>query len=161
MRAALDRAWDALLGRPPSLDAVRELKGRVENAEPNTEEFQTILVSSALDAVAAAGLVLKLLEADDPELAVEIASLSRDTVDMYIQAVERLDPADAAFEKRILHHELMQAELRQQRNDLETLVSCSWAPAEVRRLKDAWREPEESVSRRRVDRAERSPQLSS
>lgn len=141
LRTALDLAWDAVLGQSPSLEVVRQLKKRVEDAEPDTEEFGTYLVSSALDATATAGLVLKLIEADDPGLAVEIASLSRDTVDMYVQVIEHLDPSDAALEKKILVHRLMQAELRRQRDDLRLLGATPWSPTEARRLKDAWRNP--------------------
>jgi uncharacterized protein YjaG (DUF416 family) len=141
LRAALDLAWDTILGQPPSPEVVRQLKERVEEAEPDTEDFGTILVSSALDAAAAAGLVLKLLEADDPDLAIEIASLSRDTVDMYVQAREHLDPSDTALEKKILFHRLMQVELRRQRDDLRMLASTPWSPEAARRLKDAWRDP--------------------
>jgi len=141
LRAALDLAWDAILGEPPPPGDVRQLKKRVEDAEPDTEDFATVLVSSALDAAATAGLVLTLLDTDDPDIAVEIASLSRDTVDMYVRVTEHLDPSDAALEKKILLHRLMQAELRRQRDDLRTLASTPWTPAEVRRLKEAWRDP--------------------
>jgi len=141
LRAALDLAWDAVLGQPPSPELLRQLQKRVEAAEPDTEKFETILVSSALDAAATAGLLLKLLEANEPDVAVEIASLSRDTVDMYIQAIEHLEPSDPALEKKILLHRLMQAELRRQRDDLRMLGSTPWTAAEARRLKDAWRDP--------------------
>lgn len=99
LRAALDLAWDAVLGQPASSEIVREIKKRVEDAEPDTEDFGTILVSSALDAATTAGLVLKLLEVDDIDVAVEIASLARDTVDMYVQAAENIDPSDTALEE--------------------------------------------------------------
>jgi uncharacterized protein len=141
LRAALDLAWDAVLGQPASPESVRELKKKVEDAEPDTEDFGTILVSSALDAAATAGLVLRLLEADDLDFAVEIASLARDTVDMYVQAIEHLDPSDTALEKRILLHRLMQEELRRQRDDLRMLATIPWTPAEARRMKDACRDP--------------------
>ncbi|MBI2377228.1 MAG: DUF416 family protein [Deltaproteobacteria bacterium] len=141
LRAALDLAWDALLGQAPPLDAVRHLKKHVEDAGPDTGDFGTILVSSALDAATTAGLVLKLVEADDADLAVEIASLARDTVDMYVQVIEHLDPSDPAFEKKILVHRFMQAELRRQRDDLRELASRQWTPTEARRLRAAWRDP--------------------
>jgi hypothetical protein len=54
---------------------------------------------------------------------------------------EHLDPSDAALEKKILLHRLIQAELRRQRDDLRTLASTPWTPAEARRLKEAWRDP--------------------
>jgi hypothetical protein len=144
LRAALDLAWCVLLGRSTEVHVVQELRRRIEDAEPETEDFQTILVSAALDAASAAGLILKLLEQDDPTIVVEIASLCRDTVDMYLQVVEELDPSDPAFETKILIHPLMQTELCRQRSDLEMLASVQWSEQDVRRLEKEWREPEVS-----------------
>jgi uncharacterized protein YjaG (DUF416 family) len=141
LRSALDLAWDSLLGRPRAQVDADGLKKKLEEAEPETEDFETVLVSSALDAAAGAGLVLKLMETDDPDLAVEIASLARDTVDMYIQAIEHLVPSDPDLERTILAHPLMQAELRRQRNDLRQLSSTPWTSKEAERLKVAWRDP--------------------
>lgn len=133
LRSALDLVWDVILDQPHSQADVRELKKRVEEAEPDTEDFGTILGSSALDAAATAGLVLVLLEADDPDVAVEIASLARDSVDMYIQVIEHLDPSDTELERKILRHPLMQAELRRQREDVRQLSSTPWTSKEARR----------------------------
>ena len=141
LRSALDLAWDAVLDRPPSREVVRRLKKHVEAAEPDTENFGTILASSALDAAAAAGLVLRLQETDDSNIAVEIASLARDTVDMYVQMMEHLDPSEPALERKILNHRLMQAELRRQRDDLRQLASTPWSIVEARRLRAVWRSP--------------------
>jgi hypothetical protein len=144
LRAALDLAWNALLDQPPSPEVVRRLSKVVEEAEPETEDFDTVLVSAALDAAATAGLVLKLLETDDPDITVEIASLARDTVDMYIQDMEHLDPSDPSLERKILVHRLMQAELRRQRDDLYHLAHTPWTREEASRLKAAWRDPDVS-----------------
>lgn len=141
LRAALDLAWDAVIDQAPSPELVRQLRTKVEAAEPDTEDFGTILASSALDAAATAGLVLKLLEGDDPDLAVEIASMARDTVDMYVQVIDHLDPSDPALESKILVHRLMQAELRRQRDDLHQLTSGPWTPTAAGVLRATWRNP--------------------
>lgn len=141
LREALDLAWNVVLGRPSSSETIRRLVKRVEAAEPEPGDFETVLASSALDAAMAAGLVLKLLEADAPEVVIEIASLCRDTVDMYIQDREALDLNDAALEEKILLHRLMQAELQRQREDLRILAGTPWSSAEASLRKEAWRAP--------------------
>jgi uncharacterized protein YjaG (DUF416 family) len=82
IRSALDSAWDALLGTSPSRETLLQCKKDVEAAEPDTADFESILVSSALDAAVATGLVLQLMEANNLALALEIATLARDSVDL-------------------------------------------------------------------------------
>jgi len=142
LRAALDLAWDAALGSPPPVDALRDLQTRVRAAEPETTEHTSILVSAALDAAAATGLVLRMVVADDDAaLAVEVAALGRDTVDMYVQVVAGLAPSDPDLEEKIRGHELMKRELRQQSEDVAALRAAGLGAAEVRRLTQKLREP--------------------
>jgi uncharacterized protein YjaG (DUF416 family) len=110
LREALELAWDTLLGQPVSWEKVRQLEKRVDAAQPDTEDFAIISSRPAMDEATTVSLVLKLLESDSVELVVEIAFLSRDTVDMYIQWIEPLGLSDTALEENILLHSLMQAE---------------------------------------------------
>jgi uncharacterized protein YjaG (DUF416 family) len=144
LRSALNAGWDVLKGHHPDPSVLARLRRRVHDAEPETEDFDTILVSSALDAANAAGLVLKVAETGDIESAVEIASLCHDTVDMYAQESESMDSTGAELEQQILSHPLMQEELRRQRDDLASLAQSGWTPDDVRRFEEAWREPEVS-----------------
>jgi len=120
LRRGIDAAWSWLESdRAP--DDLKSIRAQVEQQAPNTEDFSSPFTSAALDA---ANAVASLLEAvDDPDGAdpVEVASLARDTVDLYVQEIESLDPNDRGLEDAIRRHPLMQAELRRQRDDLAYL----------------------------------------
>lgn len=117
LRRGIEAAWSWLESDlvPDDLETVR---ARVEEQAPNTEDFSSPFTSAALDAAnAVAGLLEAIAERDgaDP---VEVASLARDTVDLYVQEIDNLDPNDPGLEDAIRRHPLMQAELRRQRDDL-------------------------------------------
>jgi uncharacterized protein YjaG (DUF416 family) len=120
LRRGIDAAWSWLESdRVP--DDLKSVRARVEQQAPDTEGFSSRFTSAALDA---ANAVASLLDAiDDPDGAnpVEVASLARDTVDLYVQEIENLDPNDRGLEDAIRRHPLMQAELRRQRDDLAYL----------------------------------------
>lgn len=117
LRKALDFGWDRLLGELPSTSS-SNLKEQCEENAPDTEDFESSLVSPALDAAVSIATLLELLEDRSPKHALEIACLARDTVDMYIQELENLSPGGQDLEEQIRSHKLMQTELRNQHDDL-------------------------------------------
>lgn len=139
LRAALDLAWGVLDGAAPSSDALSRAEEAVRDAEPETEDFETILVSSALDAAVCTGLLLQFLREGGTGKIAEIASLCRDTVDMFVQDMLRLDRAAPNFEDEIRADQLMQRELQRQRDDLAELKSFSNLTSEVAALRTRWR----------------------
>lgn len=142
LRAALDSGWDALAGKPPSEAHRAKLILDVQAAQPNTEDFDTILVSSALDAASTAELALEQLHDGGVEHAVEIGTLCVDTVDMFVQELEQFDAADPELEKKIRQHPLMQRELERQASDLRRLRA--FRPGLIPDLRRDWRAPERS-----------------
>lgn len=144
LRKGLDLAWRVLEGFESSHDSVSSARQEVRRAEPETEDFDTILVSPALDAAAAVGLILKFIAEGGVGTIVEIASLCTDTVDMFVQDQDGLAPNDPKLEERILNHRLMQRELQRQHDDLLALRSFSGLPTEVARLRESWRNPQKS-----------------
>jgi len=117
LRKALDACWESLIDGSAEIDWTT-LKAQCDESAPDTEEFQTILVSSALDAAVATATLIDLLKTRDVEHAVSIASLARDTVDMYVQELEDMPPNAPDLEERIRLHGLMQNELQAQQDDL-------------------------------------------
>lgn len=140
LRAALDLGWHRLQGRTVTTDEINLSLERCEAATPDTEDFDSELVSSALDAANAAALVLEFLLESNVGKVVQCAELARDTVDMYVQELEDLDPNDAMLETTILNHPLMQQELQRQRTDLETLRNTEWQQVPAN-LAHSWRNP--------------------
>lgn len=96
-----------------------------ERIAPNTEDFDTILVSSALDATIAVSLLMKAFSKNDTSIIVEAISLINDTIDMYVQEIENLNSQDDKLEEKILSHTLMQKELQRQNKDIEFLLKLT------------------------------------
>jgi uncharacterized protein YjaG (DUF416 family) len=139
LRAGLDLAWEYLQRGESSPGAGEQLRARVEAAEPETEEFDSIHVSAALDAAAAVGLVLQLIEQPTTAKCIEIATLARDTVDMYVQELAGLDSNDPFIENAIRQAPLMQRELAEQARALETLQSWAGDRTALAEFEQRWR----------------------
>lgn len=121
LRNALDAAW-TWIESGQLLDNVAELRDACDQQAPNTEQFHSPYTSAALDAANVAAIILDALEQPDEARPVDVASLARDTVDLFIQEHMNLDPNAPGFEETILRHHLMQTELRHQREALEALT---------------------------------------
>lgn len=122
LRTCVRVGWQSLVtGRPPS--NLSELRQACEGQAPNTENFHSELTSAALDAANAVAILLDALQKPCVSMAVEVASLSRDSVDLYVQETRNLDPNRPTLETDILTDARMETELRRQRNDLKLLAT--------------------------------------
>lgn len=144
IRRALDIAWDSLEGTHHDAKEIESARIAVRQVEPDTDDFESAYVSPALDAAVIAEVVLSLLEQDDVELISQIASLCRDSVDMYVQSTGMIAPSSLDREVQIIHHPLMQHELRRQREELSRLASLDWSPATIKQLTAEWRNTKRS-----------------
>lgn len=118
--SGLEKAWDILLSGNSAADLSFQQK-QCEDIAPDTEDFDLILVSSALDAAVAISLLMKAFTTNDTNSIVEAASLARDSIDMYVQELENMNPNAPDLEELILKHDLMQKELKLQREAIEFL----------------------------------------
>jgi uncharacterized protein YjaG (DUF416 family) len=122
LRNALDTAWAWIeAGRLPS--DLAELREACERQAPDTEDFHSPYTSAALDAACVAAIILDALERPDEARPLEVATLARDTVDLFVAERMNLNPNAPGFEETILRHHLMQRELRRQRETLEALAN--------------------------------------
>lgn len=120
LRDSLDAAWAWLAsGQLPA--NLPEKQALVEAQAPDTAEFISPFTSAALDAANAVAAVLAALATPQEADAIEVATLARDTLDLYIQETENLNPNDPQTEEAIIYHPLMQAELQRQHDDLAEL----------------------------------------
>jgi len=122
LKDMLLKAWNTLLRGKSKADFSNEMV-QAESVAPETEDSDSIYVSSALDASVAISLLMKAFSDGQTDTVVEAVTLIRDSVDMYVQELEDMDPNDPNLETRILNNELMQKELKRQREDLEFLSS--------------------------------------
>jgi uncharacterized protein len=141
IREALDWAWQWLTAKSPAKPPAAPLLAAVEAAEPDTEDFDSLYVSPALDAATAAGSLLRLAIEDRVEHLVAVASFSRDTVDMYVQELETMAASDPDLEERIRLHPLMQRELQRQAEDLILVRRLKGIAEEIEQLKAERRAP--------------------
>lgn len=88
---------------------------------PDTTVLSSIYTSAALDAANSISITLESLKDANEDRAVEVASLARDTVDLFVQQHIDLDPNDPSLERLIVENPLMQVELQVQMNSLELL----------------------------------------
>lgn len=116
LRRVLDQCWENFVSGTP-IDW-QLMKTQCERATPDSEDFQTILLSPALDAAVSIATLIELLETREVKHALTIASLARDTVDMYVQELEKMPPNTENIEDEIQRHPLMQAELQSQQDDI-------------------------------------------
>lgn len=98
---------------------------------PDTEDYDTPLVSAALDAAVAISFLVNSISGEAVELAVEASTLAVDSVDLFVQAIEEIDLNDPFLEVKVHSHELMQRELKMQRECLELLERHTQASSEL------------------------------
>jgi uncharacterized protein YjaG (DUF416 family) len=139
LRKVLDSVWRSVREASAHSCPTAELLSELESVEPETEDFSTPLVSAALDAVAAAELVLRLAEIDDVAVASQVASLCLDTVQMYARAIEPMNPTSPGFLNTLLSHHLVQDEIRWIHRDLGFLSEMSENDVEFRRFEELHR----------------------
>lgn len=123
VRNALNCATASIYGQKPVVDEVKSLSVACESEAPNSDDFASVYVTSAQDACfAVCNLLDFLLEADINKI-VQVATYATDSVDLYVQEIEGMSPADPSLEQKILMHRLMQRELAQQEDDLVAIES--------------------------------------
>ena len=88
---ALIEVWKSVENGRFSVEKIQELIMKCDAVIPDTEEFRSPLTSAALDAGAAILETLKYCLDGNVTRVVDVASLARDTVDMYIQEQSDLD----------------------------------------------------------------------
>jgi uncharacterized protein YjaG (DUF416 family) len=93
----------------------------IESITPNTENFNTILVSFALDACTSILSTLFFILDKDIENIIDVATYARDTVDMYIQEKDNLSSNNKDLEILIEQDTFMQDEKNRQLNVIKYL----------------------------------------
>ena len=94
------------------INKINLLTKEVEKNTPDTENFSTNFVSSALDACTAVLESLDFLVDNQFSRIKDISSFATDTVYMYIQYIDKLDfNTDRGFQQKIDNHPLMQKEV--------------------------------------------------
>jgi len=111
LRLAIDYLYFNIFNNSPDKNKIKILTKEVDKNTPDTEDFTTSFVSSALDACTAVIESLDFLIDKEFSRIKHISSYAIDTVDMHIQEIESLDfNKDKDFQQKIDSHPLMQKE---------------------------------------------------
>lgn len=100
---------------------LEELISACDEQAPDTLDFSSSYTSAALDAANAIAVTLEALADSTTDKAIEVASLARDTVDVFVQQSSNFEAEGSDLEQRILESLLMQTELTQQKKSLEVI----------------------------------------
>lgn len=138
LRTALDAIWEWVENDQTSENLLM-LARQSEQQAPDTAEFSSSYTSAALDAATAIATTAEAISDATASKVIEVASLARDTIDLFVQEVDDLDPNDPRLDEKILRSDLMQAELRTQRQSLEKLKGLPSDDKNLRaRLREQW-----------------------
>ena len=122
VRKALNFLWTHLQ-QTSSLGAL-DIKMAIELCEsviPDSEDFTSLYVTSAQDVCFAVCSLLDFLLENDVNKILQTAVYATDSIDLYVQEIEGMDPNDPQLEQKILLHYLMQLELAKQKEDIEAI----------------------------------------
>lgn len=118
LRQALDHAWRVCEGLEVPKDGLQQMLTRCDGRLPQEEDFPSLYVSAAFDAVASTCHLIDFVIDGEVEHLVFVGRFATETVDLVVQELEHMDPQDPQLERKILEHFLMQLELSRQRRDL-------------------------------------------
>lgn len=114
LREAIDFLYLNLFETNLDKTKINSLVKKVEENTPDTSDFSTIYVSSALDACTCILDSLHFLLDKDFLKLTYISSCATDTVDMYIQEIENIELSDKDFRHKVDSHPLMKKEFEMQ-----------------------------------------------
>ena len=115
LTATLERAWAEVLERRAIPEAERSAMIELcERNAPDSEQFDSLLVSSAQSFAIALSSLLSFLAAGEAQHLESVANCPIDALDLYVQELEDMNPQDPDREERIRKHPLMQRELSRQ-----------------------------------------------
>ncbi|MEW9798859.1 YjaG family protein [Alteromonas sp. CYL-A6] len=122
-RTCLDLIWESVKAPKSKINVAVQLD-KVEEATPDTAEFDNFGVYPAIDAAIALAAALNLIKGDDPQGAVVVSKLSQGSVEAYL-----LHTGEAT-DDNVKQHPLMQFEVEVQQ-ELLAIAEAGGARAEV------------------------------
>jgi len=139
LRKALDFVWSSIGSESIDAQVVRSITASIEAATPDSEDYETVYADLARDACLCVLNLLGFLSEKDVDKIIYAVTYATDSVDLYVQEIESLDPNDPELEQKILNHRLMQRELVQQEKNLVDIGRASaLSPDFLNALKASW-----------------------
>ena len=118
-------------------EEMQDLISEIELVTPDTEDFESILVSFALDSCTSLLSTLNFIIDKEIDNVADVATYSRDTIDMYIQERDDLSLDDKMLAIKIEQDFFMQKEKQRQRTVLKLLLEMNEiTDAQLQRLRE-------------------------
>jgi uncharacterized protein len=147
LRMSLDRIWDFIEIPDLVLNDIEELERKCEAVTPDLDDFSTAEIDLEAAAAQEAAFMVRLLiqfcRDVQVSYALRIATFAKDTIDMYVQAIEKIDPADPQLNEKVARHPLMLQEISRQESDAIKLTRIKSA-ADLREFRRYATHPEKS-----------------
>lgn len=124
VRKALDCVWAHVYGDVQTNTEIVDASSACELAAPSSDDFTSIYVTAAQDACFAVCSLLDYVLENDIDKIVQAATYATDSVDLFVQETDGIEPGDPEHEAKIVRHPLMQRELERQASDLEAIRSA-------------------------------------
>lgn len=115
----------------PAVAAVQRTYRQVEEVTPDSDDFGSSLGSLALDTCCAILAALDFTLYERNQAILDVATFARNTVDLYVQELEELDPSDPHLEQKIDRSPYMVQEVNWQRAALHRLASMEQPSPEI------------------------------
>lgn len=125
IRQSLDVVWSALNGIVPNVRQMKHAEQNCFEVTPDSDEFGELDGSLAQRAGIGVCYLLKYCQRSDVNYILEIANVSIEGAYLFVVVTEDINATDPKFDEKILHHEVMQRELRHQNIALIALKSAS------------------------------------
>lgn len=130
LRQGLDTVWAWIESAVLPIEH-RKIVADCEMQAPYTGDYGSMYTSAALDASAALVATLESLRVANVDRALEVASYAMDTIELFLQRAEDLDPLLPSFERSLFEHPLMQSELKIQVESIDMLAAIGAGRYEV------------------------------
>jgi uncharacterized protein YjaG (DUF416 family) len=124
LQTALDLLRQAVLLSPAVADLQKSYQ-QVENVTPDSDDFGGTLGSFALDTCCAILSALDFVLVGTDQYVLDVATFARNTVDLYVQELEDMEPSDPELEQKIDCNQYMVREVSWQREALNQLVGIA------------------------------------
>lgn len=130
LQSALVVLRQAVFAAPVVTD-VQQTYRQVEEVTPDSDDFGSSFGSFALDTCCAILAALDFLLTEHDQAVLDVATCARNTVDLYVQELEELDPNDPHLEQKIDRSPYMVQEVNWQRAALKRLASSERPSPEI------------------------------
>ncbi len=121
LRNAVELLWDNVLHAGMEIALLQSTNAACEAQAPSSNAFESLFITAAQDACFSLCALMDFVESADLDRVVVAARYAIESIDLYVQEIERMNPGDSQLEEKILSHPLMQDELLRQQNCLEEL----------------------------------------